>query len=400
VRQYCRRGEVVRVCPKEAVAVTGPAGRDDLTRRIIDFGLDPDDLGPRLHGSAAAVARAALPLDWPSGLEPTPQPLDHEPDPSDPLPRASCLVVTWTKEELRALADVLTPGVNPSTRWYRYDRDFERYLPSIRKGAPARVVNRLGSYHPTKIGNRSVLCFKSELHLNQDAVRLPNGRPSLPVADLFRQLIAEVQPSLVITTGTAGGTMRAHALGDVVITRGARFRLARELGGEPYARRGYKSATKVPTKHLAKAEQLMRSLAANLAEPEFGPPTLRYEWDGPLVPGVQNEPSIHVDGRDLKAFHPILSTDWFEFGTTTNGLDRRGCGVEMGDAVLGMVAKELGAAAPGWLVVRNLSNPPINGDLPTEPVDMQAHWSEFFYKTYGYWTSVNGAIATWAVIAG
>ena len=379
--------------------MTDVMGGDDRARRIIDFGLDPDDLGPRRHGAAAAVARAALPLDWPPGLEPTPAPLDHEPDPSDPLPRASCLVVTWTKEELRALADVLTPGANPSTRWYRYDRDFERYLPSIRKGAPARFANRLGSYYPTTIGKRSVLCFKSELHLNQDGVRLPNGHTSLPVADLFRQLIAETRPSLVITTGTAGGTMSTHSLGDVVITRGARFRLAREFVDEPYARRGYKSSTKVPSKHLGTAVQLMRSLAGNLDEPDFGPPTLRYTWDGPLVPGVRNEPSILVDGKHFKAFHPILSTDWFEFGTTTNGLDRRGCGVEMGDAVLGMVAKELGAAAPGWLVVRNLSNPPINGELPTEPIDMQGHWSEFFYKTYGYWTSINSAIATWAVIA-
>ena len=73
----------------------------------------------------------------------------------------------------------------------------------------------------------------------------------------------------------------------------------------------------------------------------------------------------------------------------------------MGDAVLGMVAAEMGAAAPRWLVVRNASDPPINGVLPTSPSvpDMQAHWAVFYYEQYGYWTSVNSAIACWALIA-
>jgi hypothetical protein len=30
---------------------------------------------------------------------------------------------------------------------------------------------------------------------------------------------------------------------------------------------------------------------------------------------------------------------------------------------------------------------------------MQAHWAVWYYETYGYWTSVNSAIATWAMIA-
>ena len=31
--------------------------------------------------------------------------------------------------------------------------------------------------------------------------------------------------------------------------------------------------------------------------------------------------------------------------------------------------------------------------------NMQAHWAVWYYETYGYWTSVNSAIATWAMIA-
>src|SRR5262249_4517383 len=153
----------------------------DLARRIVDFGLTAEDLGPRLHGQAAAAkARRALDLPWPAGLDPRPQELAVEPDPSDPMPKADVLVITWTIAEMLALADVLTPGVNPRTRWYRYDRLFDNYRPNIRKGAPALMAERLASYYPTKIGTKNVLCVKSELHPNQDGVTTGAGKATLP----------------------------------------------------------------------------------------------------------------------------------------------------------------------------------------------------------------------------
>jgi hypothetical protein len=104
---------------------------------------------------------------------------------------------------------------------------------------------------------------------------------------------------------------------------------------------------------------------------------------------------------DFPEYLPILTTDYFEFGTSSNQLGDESCGVEMGDAVLGLVADGLGRAAPRWLVVRNASDPPINGALPTSPSvpDMQAHWAVLYYEQYGYWTSVNSALACWALIA-
>lgn len=376
------------------------ADRVALARRVIDFGTTVDDFGPRQFGSAAAAApRADLRIGWPDGLAPTPAPLAEEPSPEDPLPRADYVVITWTAAEMLALADVLTPGVNPRRRWYRYERDFDRYLPDIRRGAPARFAGRLGSYHPTRIGNRSVLCFKSELHLNQDGVSTGPGTATLPVADLFRQIIAEARPKVIITVGTAGATFGDHQLGDVVITRGAKFRLTQEFANEPYASTGYRSDTRIPKKHLSTATRLMGISTDHLREPDFGPPSKLYDFEGPLIPGVKNEPDLKVDGRDFEAFHPMLSTDFFEFGTSGNALDVEGCGVEMGDAVLGMVAAEMGGDAPGWLVIRNVSDPVINADLPRAPIDMQAHWAVWYYETFGYWTSVNSAIATWAMIA-
>jgi len=107
---------------------------------------------------------------------------------------ADVLVVTWTAAEVLALADTLTPGVNPRTRWYRYARNFESYLPEIRSGAPARFANRLGSYYPTTIGSKKVLCVKSELHMNQDSVKTGAGTATLPVARLASQTFHRRHP--------------------------------------------------------------------------------------------------------------------------------------------------------------------------------------------------------------
>jgi nucleoside phosphorylase len=274
-------------------------------------------------------------------------------------------------------------------------------VPLIRNGAPARVANRLGSYYPTKIGSKKVLCVKSELHLNQDGRKTGVGTATLPVAKFVKQLIDEVSPKLVITVGTAGGTLDDAKLGDVMITRAAQFRLSQEFRNEPFANEKYFSPGTIKKKHLDKATELLQTHAEQLIEPDFGPPTKFYEWEGPLVDGVMNQPKILVDGRDFPKGLPMLTTDFFEFGTSSNGLGGLGCGVEMGDAVFGMVAKELGDNAPKWLVIRNASDPQINGDLPTGASgrDMQAHWAVWYYETYGYWTSVNSAIATWAMIA-
>ena len=317
------------------------------------------------------------------------------------MPQADYLVVTWTVAEVTALADILTPGVS-RTNWLPYDRDFStHYLPLIRSGAPARAANRLGSYYLTMIGTKTVLCVKSELHLNQDGVSTGVGTATLPVADFFRQMIDEVKPTMVITTGTAGATYAEHDLGDVMITRAAQFRCRQEFRNEAFANDFYKCDFEVPTTMFDAAKPLLEAHASELNEPNFAPPTTRYKLadDQPFVPGRHNHPAFKLDGRDFAEFRPILTTDYFEFGTSTNHLAYEGCGVEMGDAVLGMVCQELGDNAPRWLVVRNASDPQINGNLPSDP-DVQAMWAVWFYEQYGYWTTVSSAIATWAVIAG
>lgn len=384
------------------------SGRRDLTREIVEYEPPADQ---RTFLALGAGLEPFLP--W-GPKAPTPQPAPHAPAVTAPLPRADYLVVTWTVAEGYALGDTLTPGYRdarstqkpPKTvkPWYRYRHNFASYVPKLKASAPARQVGRLGSYFVTKIGKARVVCFKSELHLNRDWVSVDH--PTIPVADLFAQLISEVKPEMVITTGTAGGTVARTQLGDVMVTRAARFRLSREFKDAPFHGALYRCAglKAIPAKTFNRAHALL------LAHHDKLDPAM-----------AKNAPRIWADGASpgFPAFDPILTTDKFEFGTTRTGahpnyLGGRGCGVEMGDAVLGMVVDQIRTPAPRppwilsvpltatpkaplWLVVRNASDPLIDANLS---VRAQGDEAARIYKKYGYWTSVNSAIAVWAIIAG
>ena len=150
-----------------------PKKSGDLARHIIQFDSeDRASYAPFSLPAAAIATRAARnPIPWPAGRAPTPTPLAAAPPIAAPLPQFDYLVVTWTVEEAKCLADTLTPGFPSRTAWYDYAHNFATdFLPLIAKGAPARSANRLGSWFPRVIGGKRVMCFKSELHMSQDGL--------------------------------------------------------------------------------------------------------------------------------------------------------------------------------------------------------------------------------------
>src|ERR1051325_6517358 len=236
--------------------------RKQLAREILSAGYEDADyeMFPTEEQKQAGEALMAdLGIQWPAGLAPVPQPIVPAPGPNQELPKADVVIVTWTVDELMALCDVLTPKFNRD-KWYRYARFYaETYDAQIRKGAPAKTARRLGSYMPTKIGKLKVLCMKSELHMNQDGIEDPNhpGNATLPVKTFFEQIIAETGATHIITTGTAGGVYTEQDLGDVVVTRGAKFKVQKEYKNAPFAGKTFTDDWDVPTKHFQKAEELM-----------------------------------------------------------------------------------------------------------------------------------------------
>jgi nucleoside phosphorylase len=272
---------------------------------------------------------------------------------------------------------VLTPGKDSHNDYLSYTHNYATISKDMRNGCPAKEAKRLGAYWTTKIGGKSVVVFKSDSHMSQDGPKMPN-------IEVWRQIIDEVQPKLVITTGTAGGIGTDVEVGDVLVSSIVTFDCKSKfknfkVDGELIAHDHYASAN-ADTKYFAKAKDLFKANAGQLPKDNTRPPKI-----------------IRAGARLLA--RGILTTDFFGFDTSSNyyGLKNLGTVSEMGDAVLGLVAQEMGDKAPPWLAIRNVSDPQItSGNLSIRD---QAKVAAQIYKGFGRWSSVCSAIVCWASIA-
>ena len=344
---------------------------EDFQREIIDFDSEsPAGLQFLAFTTATGLTRFTD-IPWPKGLAPkTAATLAGKS--GDKLPRADVLVVTWTVDEGHALSRVLTPGKDSRNDYLSYTHNFAAIAAKMRKACPALEAKRLGAYWMTTIGGKSVVVFKSDSHMSQDGPLLPN-------IDVWRQIIAEVQPRLVITTGTAGGIGTAFEVGDVIVSAIVRFECIAKFKKQPFALASYASAAAKAT-HFAAARSLFKANAAQLPK------------DNTRLPKI-----VRIAPKALDS--SVVTTDFFGFDTSDNHYKLQGLGdvSEMGDAVLGLVAAELGASAPRWLAIRNVSDPQIKADGLT--LKQQAAIAAQIYKGFGRWSSVCSAITCWASIA-
>jgi phosphorylase superfamily protein len=275
-------------------------------------------------------------------------------------------------DEGHALSRVLTPGKDSRNDYLSYTHNFAAISKKMRNGCPAIQAKRLGAYWTTTIGDKSVVVFKSDSHMSQDGPQLPN-------IDVWRQIIQEVQPTLVITTGTAGGIGKQFEVGDVIVSPIVRFDCTAKFKKKPFAQAHYSSAAPKAT-HFATARSLFKANAAQLPQ------------DNPRAPKI-----IRVPVKALNS--SVVTTDFFGFDTSNNHYKLQGLGdvSEMGDAVLGLVGSEMNGSAPRWLAIRNVSDPQIKADGLT--LKEQAKIAVQIYKGFGRWSSVCSAITCWASIA-
>jgi hypothetical protein len=130
---------------------------------------------------------------------------------------------------------------------------------------------------------------------------------------------------------------------------------------------------------LAKAETLFKANAGQLPKDNSRPPRI-----------LRVEPTALTSS--------VVTTDFFGFDTSNDHYHLQGLGdvSEMGDAVLGLVAKGMGDQSPRWLAVRNVSDPQIKAEGSLRD---QAVLAAQVYKGFGRWSSVCSAIVCWALIA-
>jgi Phosphorylase superfamily len=351
---------------------------EDLQREIIDF----DSSGPEgmefLAFSKATGLSAFQDIPWPKNLAPKTDAKALK-GRAGALPKADVLVVTWTVDEGHALSRVLTPGKDSRNDYVSYKHNFAGIAKKMRKGCPALQAGRLGAYWTAKIGAKRVVVFKSDSHLSQDTKIAPKVGETLPNEDVWRQIIAEVAPSLVITTGTAGGIGKECEVGDVVVSPIVSFDCQKWLKGEPFHDANYKSGV-ARVKNLAMVKKLIKVNAGQL-------------------PGDNTRPPKIVVAA--KPDSGVLTTDFFGFDTSNNhyGLQGLGAVSEMGDAVLGLLASRAPVPAPAgmprWVAVRNVSDPQIKSE---GTLKQQAQVAAQIYKGYGRWSTVCSAIVCWALI--
>jgi nucleoside phosphorylase len=339
-----------------------PKSSEQTTREIIDFDSEA--------GGGEDLATLGLsrftPIDWPEGLGP----IAGSRPTTKSLPKADVLIVTWTVDEGHALSQVMTPGIDSKDDWVPYEENFATISQDLEHGCPALDAHppRLGTFWTCTINGKKVTLFKSDSHMSTDG-------PKLPVANVWKQIIEDCKPSLVITTGTAGGIGPEVEVGDVVISRFLSFYCWSkflDLNGL-----SYECPIATPTTHLATAEKLFAANAQRL----------------PSTNG--RAPKIITAASQAEG---VVTTGSFDFDTTVpsaHPLHGKGDACEMGDAVLGSVCKELGADAPNYVSVRNVSDPQISSDVPN-PVAVAVE----IYKRYGIWSSICSAIVCWAIIAG
>ncbi len=347
---------------------------EDLQREIIDFDSE-SPAGREFFAFTTATGLSRFTdIPWPNGLAPKTgtKPAGTS---RSPLPKADVLVVTWTVDEGHALSRVLTPGKDSRDDYISYTHKFAAISAKMRKRCPALEAKRLGAYWTTTISGKKVVVFKSDSHLSQDVKKLPARSGTLPNFDVWKQIIDEVQPGLVITTGTAGGIGTWGEVGDVVVSPVVRFDGIKWLKGAPFHDTVFTSSAP-KTKFFAKAEALFAANAAQLPRDNTRPPKI-VQSDGPAS--------------------SVVTTDFFGFDTSDNHFGLQGLGdvSEMGDAVLGLVARQM-EASPRWVAVRNVSDPQIKAE---GTLGEQAALAAQIYKAFGRWSSVCSAIVCWALIA-
>jgi hypothetical protein len=343
---------------------------ENFQREIIDFDSESPAGREFLAFTTATGLSRFTDIPWPKKLAPSGDKIARKAN-GGRLPKGDVLVVTWTVDEGHALSRVLTAGKDSRNDWRPYTRNYAAISKKMRAGCPARQLKRLGTCWTGKIGSTTIVLFKSDSHMSQDGPELPN-------VDVWAQIINEVEPKLVITTGTAGGIGKQFEVGDVVVSPVVRFDCTAKFKKKPFHDAHYSNSAP-NKKYFSTAKRLFKANAGQLPKDNTRPPKIVIAAPNSL--------------RDC-----VVTTDFFGFDTSDDHYHLQGLGdvSEMGDAILGLVAEQMADKAPRWVAVRNVSDPQIKAQ---GSIRDQAALAATIYKGFGRWSSVCSAIVCWALIA-
>jgi len=321
--------------------------------------------------------------------------------------KADVLIVLYTDDETSALLEVFTGSktwtADTKKKWCGYAHNFASIKPTI-GGIDQNTALKDGLFgylSAVKIGDKTVVLYKSELHPKQNGSKLP----FVPV---LKQLIAELKPSLVISTGTAGAIGSHVQCGDVAICSAARFHVKDTYPDDAAIDTMSAKHTElantisVPTKYVQYAAENLTKLtlpALNQCHTKLEAMS-GYGFVGKST----TAPKIYIAGSNpAPGPQPmaIVSADYLTVDdeNDTEGLQALGIMNDTDDAFLFYAISQMSGTKPHWLSVRNASEPQIVAGANATPATL-GNIAGNIYGIYQYCTTLNSALACWGVIAG
>ena len=332
------------------------------------------------------------------------------PSKEHPLPKADVVVITWTVAEWSALDHVF---VNSNQERTLDSNEFHKdWHYRANESTDIEEGHYLwGFYRMVKITNANgveldVLLLKSSSHL----AHTPYGKG---LEKMVEVIIEESKPQQLYTIGTAGGASVKECLGDVVFTNCGIVKIEKEentyLDGQSVSCDTWFPALdffpKVEEHLLFKLSTIVNEqelediLQETIYDPEKGNPA----WAGTCtIADLTNEA---IDPTNLE--HPkglnkkdvkMLTTDFYYIAKPDDG--EKYAALEMDDTVVGLVAKRMDT---DFVFVRNISDPVVpftKKDGSAFPEGLRDSFSGKIYEHFGLYSSMNGALLTWATIAG
>jgi hypothetical protein len=239
------------------------------------------------------------------------------------------------------------------------------------------------------LGANSVLLFKSNTHLDYPGATYLQA--------LIQLLVDEVGPNVILSIGTAGGTKPTDHIGTVrAVSAGTLFEAGQLQASWPVYANAWRGGNAllgnakfdqllfpVPTRSSdlqTFCTQFNRLYMTSYTLAQLDPNGLNM---GDATPQIDNQTGTSAS---------LLTTPTFVVGTT-GGNYQTYTAIEMDDAVIG---KACAASKTAFGFVRNLSDPVQNSALPASA---QGNWGSAVYDAYGFYSSYNGAVAAWALLA-
>ncbi len=265
---------------------------------------------------------------------------------------------------------------------------WETYSKNLPAGGPSGWTF-WGNYRLVEVSGNPVLLFKSNTHLDWPGATY--------LEELIKLLVANVEPSLILSIGTAGGARTQDHIGTVrAVSAGTLYESGQPPASWPEYKNGWTASGDIlgsaeftqllfpiPTKETdlqALCSQFNQHYRTTYTLAQLDPNGLNL---GDATPQIDDQTG---GGASL------LTTSTFVVGTTAGNLQAY-TSIEMDDAIIGEACASSGTA---FGFVRNVSDPVQNAELPPK---VQGNWGSAVYDSYGFYTSYNGAVAAWAMLA-